>query len=90
MENWRAGNGREVSFMERIVAARLKAELESITPGMVRESALGQYWLNTWELAELTSPSFIAGQLDLHCRMLSNPAGRAEACAALAEVAAKR
>jgi len=79
LASWKAGYAQGAELIERIVAVRLKAELESIPTGR------GEYWLDTEELAELTSQSFIASQLDSLCHVLTNPVGRVKACAALAE-----
>ena len=76
---WHAGYAQDGTLMERIVAVRLKAELESL---LSRRAYVGR---ETWELQEFTSTSFIEGQLNSLCHSLSNPLGREEACAALAE-----
>jgi hypothetical protein len=78
--NWNAGYGQGGDVMERIVAVRLKAELENIGESEGRE-----YWLNTLELAGLTSRSFVAGYLNVLCNQLANPAGKAKACAAFTD-----
>lgn len=67
---------RGAGLIERVVAVRLKAELESISTDR------SEYW----RLAELTSHAFVAGQLDSLCHSLTSPRGRTQACAALAEL----
>jgi hypothetical protein len=78
--NWDAGDLEGADLMERIVAVRLKAELES-----VKETERDKYWLNTAEMATLTSPAFVTSQLNELCYRLVNPIGRAIACAESAQ-----
>jgi len=80
--SWEAGVLRGADILEQIAAIRLKAELESLD-----EKEATSYWLNTPELIELTSQAFIAAQLSGLCASLTNPAGRARACAEYAELA---
>ncbi len=84
LASWRAGYEQGGSLIERIVAVRLKAELESL-PALHTD-----LWLETWELQDLTSASFIESQLDSLCQSVVNPVGREEACAAFAEKISKR
>jgi hypothetical protein len=78
LADWHAGYGHDAGLIERIVALRLKAELESIpTDG-------SEYWLTTEDDVGVTSPAFVASQLESHCRNLTNPAGRAKACDSIA------
>jgi hypothetical protein len=78
--NWEAGLLRGADLLERIAGVRLKAELESLD-----ETEAPGYWLNTPELATLTTREFVTTQLSNLCAGLTNPGGRARACAEYAE-----
>jgi hypothetical protein len=69
---WQTGYGQESGLMERIVAVRLKAHLESGSPPFPP--------FRIYELTDLTSPAFVAHQLDSLCRGLENQPGRATTC----------
>jgi hypothetical protein len=76
----RAGPESEAHLFERIVDARLKAELEidatAISPN---------YWPRDMGALEgLTSTFYVASRLDEYCRHLGNPFGRFAACVATA------
>ncbi len=79
LANWQAGYQQGSGLIERIVAVELKSELEAIP---VEQDPRG---LNIAELQILTSPSFIASQLDLLCHGLRSPAGRSTACVLFAD-----
>jgi hypothetical protein len=83
--SWEAGVLRGADILERIAAIRLKSELERLD-----EKEAQSYWLNTPELIELTSQPFITIQLSGLCASLTNPAGRARACAEYAEQLAQQ
>lgn len=61
--------------LERIVAAHLKAEFEG-----VRDGDREHFSADMQTLIGITSPFFVARQLDTMCRQLANPPGRAAAC----------
>lgn len=66
-----------VDIFERLAAIRLRTELNQAT-GIYRN-----YWSpDMWDLIGLTSPFFIASQLDENCRHLENRFGRFAACEA--------
>lgn len=73
--NWKAGYLRGADLLERIAAVQLKAELETLD-----ETEAAKYWLNTWELATLTSREFVVTQLSNLCASLTSPWARAKAC----------
>jgi hypothetical protein len=79
LAEWRAGSDQNLELFERVVAVRLKAELQSI------HNEASESWLYAGELSDLTSRSFVAGQLESLCQRLTNPVGRTQACAAYAE-----
>jgi hypothetical protein len=79
LSDWNGGYARAGSLVERLVAILLKADFES------SKADGSDSYLNTWELAELTSHSFITGRLDSLCHLLTNPAGRTRACAEFAQ-----
>jgi len=79
LSQWRAGYGGGLELPERIVAVRLKAEWES------SQNEASEYWRDCYDLAELASPAFLIGQLDLLCHNVVNPLGRSIACSAYAE-----
>ena len=81
--NWKAGILRGADLLERIAAVLLKTELEAVKE---TEAEGTNYWLNPWELMTLTSREFIATQLDNFCTSLTNPGGRAKACAEHAQL----
>jgi hypothetical protein len=72
---WEAEPLRGEDLLERIAAVLLKADLESLD-----EADAARYWLNTYELVELTSRKFVASQLSNLCSSLPNPGGRVKAC----------
>jgi hypothetical protein len=73
---WESGVLPGADLLERIVAAVLRAELESVDE---KDEAVG-YWLNINELVDLTSAKFVASQLTSLCKTIPNPRGRAQAC----------
>jgi hypothetical protein len=79
--NWDAGYLHGADLLERVSAVLLKAELESLD-----EAEAAKYWLNSWELVTLTSREFVATQLSNLCTTLTNPGGRAKACAEHAQL----
>lgn len=79
LSEWNAGYARGGTLVERIVGVLLKAELENV-PADGSNS-----FLNTWDLGELASFSYIKGQFELLCNHLRNSTGRAKACAELAD-----
>ena len=76
---WQTGYGQESDLMERIVAVRLKAYLENVS---LQDIAT---FFRIYELAELTSPAFVASQINSYCQGQGNQPGRAQACAKLAQ-----
>jgi hypothetical protein len=72
---WEAGLLRGEDLLERIAAVLLKADLESLD-----EADAARYWLNAYELVDLTSRKFVASQLSSLCSSLPNPGGRVKAC----------
>jgi hypothetical protein len=74
---WQTGFAQESDLMERVVAVRLKAYLETVSPQNVDPT------FPVYELTELTSPAFVARQLASRCQALENQSGRAKACAQL-------
>jgi hypothetical protein len=66
--SWEAGFLREADLLERIAGVLLKAELESLN-----ESEAPGYWLNTPEIATLTTREFVTTQLSNFCASLTNP-----------------
>ena len=83
LANWKSYE-RSATFLQRVVAVRLKAELESPTA----ENA--GYWWSNGDLETLAGPTYFASQLDSMCRTLTNPHGRAQACFALDQSFPKR
>ena len=79
LNQWLSGYAAALDVTERIVAVRLKAEWES------SQNESSEYWRDCYDLVELTSPSFVIGQLDSLCHGTINPLGRKIACAAYAE-----
>lgn len=61
--------------LERIAAAHLKAEFEGVPDGEREHFSRGMQ-----TLIGITSPFFVARQLDMMCRQLANPTGRSAAC----------
>ncbi len=72
---WNSGQNIGPDPLERIVAAHLAAEFEGVPDGEREHYSPG---LQT--LIGITSPFFVARQLDIMCRQLANPAGRSAAC----------
>ena len=70
-----------MELAERIVAVRLKAELAGV------QDDLSDYSRDMYDLVDLTSSSFVVGQLGSLCQSLTNPLGRKIACSAYAEQA---
>ena len=81
IETWRAGCAQNMELAERIVAVRLKAELAGV------QDDLSDYSRDMYDLVDLTSSSFVVGQLGSLCQSLTNPLGRKIACSAYAEQA---
>lgn len=81
--NWKAGGLQGNGLLERIAAVLLKTKLETVEE---TEAEATTYWLNPWELVTLTSREFVATQLDKLCTSLTNPGGRAKACAEHAQL----
>jgi hypothetical protein len=81
IETWRAGYAQNMELAERIVAVRLKAELASV------QDDLSDYSRDMYDLVDLTSSSFVVGQLSSLCQSLTNPLGRKIACSTYAEQA---
>lgn len=65
-------------LFERIVTAQLKAELETV------DCFCESFGFETWTLAGLSSPFYVATVLDSFCREFPNPFGRFAACEATA------
>jgi hypothetical protein len=90
LADWRAGYEQGGGLIERVVAVRIKAELETAPTDL---SSLPpdrrDWWWCDGELMELTSASFIGRQLDSLCRSLSNPVGRVAACMESAKTVSK-
>jgi hypothetical protein len=78
---WQAGYGRNLELSERLVAVRLKGELASV------QNDFSDYSRDMYDLVNLTSPSFVVGQLGSLCQSLTNPLGRKIACSAYAQQA---
>ena len=78
---WDSDFAARAGLMERLVAVRLKAELDSIQSG-------GQdYWLNTSDLDELAGHDFVLKQLEAFCNgQHATHAGRIVACRAAAQI----
>jgi hypothetical protein len=72
---WHSGYEHQRTAVERLVAVGLRAELENIRTGQT------DYCLSTAQLEELTSATFVTDQLNSLCESISNPVGRATACA---------
>jgi hypothetical protein len=79
LETWRAGYGRNLDLAERLVAVRLKGELAGV------QSDSSDCPRDMIDLFNLTSPSFVVGQLGSLCQSLTNPVGRKIACSLYAE-----
>jgi len=77
---WGSGQTLDADLFERIAAVRLRAEFESI-PAAERE----YFSPGMHTLIGLTSPFFVAKQLDTLCRDLANPFGQFAACYASAQ-----
>jgi hypothetical protein len=69
IKNW--NSSQQANIFERLAASRLRTELSQQNPDVQRDIL---------DLMGLTSPFFLAGQLDDHCRRLANPLGRFAAC----------
>jgi hypothetical protein len=75
ISQWKSGKSLDADLFERIAAVQLQAEFESI------RAAEREYFSPGMQaLMGLTSPFFVAGQLDTLCRQLANPSGRFAAC----------
>jgi hypothetical protein len=74
---WQTGYGQESGLIERIVAVRLKAYLEGVSPPFPL--------FRIYELTDLTSPAFVAHQLNSLCQGLENQSARAQACVELTQ-----
>jgi hypothetical protein len=80
---WNASS--QTDTFERLAAVRLRTELNQKT------AIQHNYWSqDMWDLMGLTSPFFIASQMDEDCRRLENRFGRFSACEAEAREFAGR
>ena len=74
VSEWQNGYGKSVQTMERIVAVRFKSALDG------EAADFGDFYFDPSELADLTSPAFVVGQLNQLCHSLPDPAARKAAC----------
>ena len=90
LASWRADYEEGRGSIERVVAARIKAELETAPTDLkILPPDSRDLWWCDEDLTELTSASFIGRQLDSLCRSLSNPVGRMAACIEFAKTVSK-
>lgn len=84
---WRAGQLNTLEPADRLVALRLRAELEGLSPRQLRDDfgddgpRVNHHW--AWglhDLMRLAGPLFVAAQLDELCLHSRNPAARFAAC----------
>ena len=84
---WGAGQGSEADPVRRLVAARLRAELEGLTEAGLREGfgedgpRVNHHWVtDLYDLVRVTDPYFVVSEMDRVCVQSGNPAARFAAC----------
>ena len=87
LKAWNAGERKDDEVLHRLVALRLRAELEALSEQTLRDDFDEQgprvnhhHGLDLWDLWEITSEPFVLQELASICRQSVNPAARFEAC----------
>lgn len=87
LAGWKSGQVSNADPVERLVALRLRAELEGLTENQLREDfgedgpRVNHHWvLRMYDLVRLVGPLFVVTQLDDLCLHSGNTSARLAAC----------
>lgn len=84
---WESGQGSDADPVRRLVAVRLRAELEGLTEAQLHEDfgedgpRVNHHWVtDLHDLVRVAGPYFVVSEIDRVCLQSGNPAARFAAC----------